>query len=302
MDLNPLLYLIIMVFIGFVAYKLRLLPESTSEAIPALLMNITYPAMIITTFQNLDLDFIISSGIIVVVSTAVFTVSLFVLGRVIFKSQEPTRRALLNFNLGLGNVTYVGIPMLSIFFGPAAVSIAVFHGAIQDIFIWLLYYPTFITNKGKQKLNFFKNPCIIAMIIGITLAITKIRLPSFISITLDNLSFITSPIALLFLGIMMAQYGLSGWIKNPTAIKMSIAKVIVLPLVLFFILNIFVDLYHAIIISLLFGCPTTVMSIVWSKQYDNDVKLAVETCVCSTLMHMVFVGMFLSVIKYLGII
>ena len=79
MDLNPLLYLIIMVFIGFVAYKLRLLPESTSEAIPALLMNITYPAMIITTFQNLDLDFIISSGIIVVVSTAVFTVSLLVL-------------------------------------------------------------------------------------------------------------------------------------------------------------------------------------------------------------------------------
>jgi malate permease and related proteins len=300
MQLNALLYLIITVCIGFAAKKLKLLPDTVTASFPALLTNICYPAMIISTFNSLSIKELLSSGIIIVVVTFVVTLLLYVLGKIIFSKMERKKRILFNYILGIGNVTYVGIPLISIFFGAKGVSFAILHGVVQDVLIWLLYYPTYLNKSDKGKVRPFQNPCLIALMVGVILTITQLELPGFLSFTMDQISSATSPVALLFLGVTIAKYRPFGWIRNISAIAVSVMKVIILPTILFCILSFFTDRYSALMLCILFACPAPIMSIIWAEQYDGDVELSVHSCICSTLLYLVVISLLLSVVTSLG--
>lgn len=302
MEINSLLYLILMVIIGYMAMKWKLISNSVDDGLPDLLMNICYPAIIVHTFHDLELEFLLSSGITLVLTSTIVMAVLFVGGNIILKKMEARKRALINLNIGVGNVTYVGLPVVSIFFGEIGVTIAILVNVIIDLFVWPLYYPAFIGKKADIKSHFLKNPCIIALIIGVFLTLTQFKLPSVMYLTIESLGGLTSPLALLFLGITMYKYGLLNWIKDKTAISVSIVKVIIMPVVLYFIFISFLSFHHTIILCALFACPASVMSIIWAKAYDNHVELAVNTCICSTLLYLLVVTTFLSIISYIGLL
>jgi predicted permease len=300
MQLTALLYLFITVFIGCTAKKLKLLPDATTAALPALLTNICYPAMILATFRTLGIKDLLSSGLIVVMVTLVVTLSLYFIGRFLFRNLERPKRILFNFILGIGNVTYVGIPLISIFFGADGVSYAILHGVVQDLLIWLLYYPSYLSKSNKIQTRPFYNPCLIAVMIGLFITITHIELPEFFIYTLDKLSSAASPIALIYLGITIAKYGVFRWIRSTPAMAVSAMKVLIVPLVLFCILSFFTERYHTLLLCVLFACPAPIMSIVWAEQYDGDTELSVNSCICSTLLFLVTMSISLTIITFMG--
>lgn len=300
MQLTALLYLFITVCIGYAARHYKSLPDAAAAALPALLTNICYPAMILSTFQSLSLKDLLSSGLVIVVITFVVTLSLYFIGSFLFRNDERPKRLIFNFILGIGNVTYVGIPLISIFFGAAGVSYAILHGVVQDVLIWLLYYPSFLGKSDHRAKHKLINPCIIALMIGLIIAITQLKLPDSVCYTLDRLSSAASPIALIFLGITIAEYGVLRWIKSIPAIKISLIKVVFLPLILYCILSFITDRYSAILLCCLFACPAPIMSIVWASQYDGDVELSVNSCICSTQFYLFFISIALTLLTCIG--
>lgn len=300
MQLDALLYLIVLVCVGFISVKLRLLPDEVTEALPPLLTNICYPAMILSLLSSLSGKDLASSGLKIVIITVVVTLSLYFISKIVLRKMERPQRILFNFMLGIGNVTYVGIPIISIFFGSDGVYLALIHGLVQDVLLWILYFPTYLNKEDKVKVRLYRNPCFVALMIGMLLAITQARLPEFLSFSLDKLSSITSPVALLFLGTIIAKYGTFGWIKSVPSMAASAIKVLVVPLLLFCLLSIFTDRYTSLLMSILFACPAPIMSIVWAKQYDGDVALSTNCCICSTLLYLTAMSILLSFIKVLG--
>lgn len=294
MQLTALFYLFITVFIGYIATKLKLLPDSAATALPALLTNICYPAMILATFRTLDIQDLLSSGLTIVMITLVATLSLYFVGRFLFRKLERPKRILFNFILGIGNVTYVGIPLISVFFGADGVSYAILHGVVQDLLIWLLYYPSYLRKSEKIQYRSFFNPCLIAVMMGLFITITHIKLPEFFIYTLDKFSSAASPIALIYMGITIAKYGAFQWVRSTPAIVVSAMKVIIVPLVLFGILSIFTEGYPTLLLCTLFACPAPIMSIVWAEQYDGDTELSVNSCICSTLLFLATMSILLS--------
>ncbi len=300
MHLTALLYLLVTVCIGYTAYRFKLLPDAAATALPAMLTNICYPAMILSTFRDLSVKNLLSSGLTVVIITLVLTLALYTLGKFLFRNAEERRRPLFNFILGIGNVTYVGIPLISIFFGAAGISFAILHGVVQDVLIWLLYCPSFLGKSEARIKQKLLNPCILALIIGLVITITQWKLPAFLNHTLDQLSLAASPIALLFLGLTIAKFGVFRWIRCTPAIMISILKVVLLPLVLFCIVSLLTDRYTTILLCVLFACPAPIMSIVWASQYDGDVELSVNSCICSTQLYLLFIGISLMLLSSIG--
>jgi predicted permease len=298
MQLTALLYLFIMVCIGYAAKKVNLLPDAANVALPALLTNICYPAMILSTFHNLDIKDLISSGLTVVLITLVVTLLLYFIGGFLFRRRSRPERILFNFMLGIGNVTYVGIPLISIFFGAEGVSYAILHGVVQDVLIWMLYYPSYISKSDKIRIQPFRNPCLIEVMIGLIVTITQIELPVVIIYALDKLSSAASPIALIYLGITIAKYGLFRWVKSTPAIAASVTKVLIVPLVLFCTLYFLNNRYTTLLLCILFACPAPIMSIVWAEQYNGDTELSVNCCICSTLLYLVIISILLTVILH----
>jgi len=302
MQLDAFLYLIIVVCVGFAAIKLKLLPSAVTDTLPLLLTNICYPAMILSLFDRLSIADLKSVGLKIIVITIIVTLLLYFIGKIVLHKLERPQRLMFNFMLGIGNVTYVGIPLISIFFGAEGVYYALIHGVVQDMLIWILYYPTYLGKEAKDKVRLFHNPCMIALIIGLLLTITHLELPSFLTYALNNLSSATSPVALLFLGAIIAKFGLLGWMKSTPAMVASAIKVLAVPLILFCVLGLFTDSYTAMLMSILFACPAPIISIVWAEQYDGDVALSINCCICSTLLYLISMSILLSIVSAFGLI
>jgi predicted permease len=300
MQIDALLYLIITVSIGFAAKKSNQLPDAATVALPALLTNLCYPAMIVLAFSNLSISDLLSSGVTIAVATLLITIALYFIGSLILRKQERPKRILFNFILGIGNVTYVGLPLISIFFGTEGVSFAILHGVVQDVLIWLLYYPAYIGKSNRLQLRPFHNPCIAAVILGLVLTITQIELPGALTYTLEHISSVASPVALIYLGITIAKFGAWGWIRSVPAMAISVIKVLIVPLVLFCLLSFFTGRYNALLLSILFACPAPIMSIIWAEQYNGDIELSVNSCICSTLLYLVSMNILLITTSFLG--
>jgi len=306
-DLSGLFYLILTVAIGYGASAAKLLPEKTADILPQLLFNICYPAMILETFLTVDVETVLGTGLPVVLATVIATLILLVLGLVLFRKAPEDKRVLYIFLMGIGNVTYVAIPLFSVFLPAEGMLVAILHSTAQDPLIWGIYHPFLLEGakeKGKENpiKHMLSSPCLIATIVGAAICFTGIPLPDFLSDTLARISGATSPMALLLIGVLVRQYGLFSWIRDRKALLYSVLKVIVLPLCLFAIFRLFLSSTDAILLSILFGSPTPLLSIVWAKQKGYDAAFPVHCFLASTLLFLTAASGAMLLFTQLGIL
>ena len=304
-ELSGLFYLVLMVAIGYGASAAKLLPEKTADTLPQVLFNICYPAMILDTFLTVDTSVVLGTGLPVVVATIAATLILLALGLVLFRKAPEGMRSLYSFLMGVGNVTYVAIPLFSVFLPAQAVLVAILHSTAQDPLIWGIYLP-FLLERGQRKERPIKNaltsPCLIATALGALICFTGIPLPDFIADTAARVSAATSPLALLLIGMLVRQYGLLSWVRDRRALVYSVLKVLALPCCLFLVFRLFLSGTDAILLSILFGSPAPLLSIVWAKQNGQDAAFPVHCFLASTLLFLSAASGLLILLTKFGIL
>ena len=207
---------------------------------------------------------------------------------------------------GIGNTSFVCIPLLSLFLSSDQMLIVFVHSAVMDILIWAVHHQLFLgtsSDSWKQILKkMFTSPCLIAVIVGITACIAKVKLPSEIQYTIDALDATVSPLALLFIGMLICRYGLLGWVKCRDAIVYSLWRVVAYPCIVFAILYWILPLQNALIVAMLFGSPTPITAVLWCKEYGRDTKLVVNCLIPSTVLYFLLMGSLLLVFTQFSIL
>lgn len=305
-QINGLVFFFMAILIGYFATKTRLLPQETVDVLSAVLINICYPAMILDTFTHIDTQALLHTGLPVALATLGVTVMLFLAALWLFRKQPAQRRPLLCMMIGIGNTSYVAIPLLSVFLPAAGMFVAIINSAVQDILIWTLYHPLFLGSGTKDRKallrKIFTSPCLIAAIVGVVLAACRVTLPSFLQITVSRLSDTTAPVALLFLGALICRHGIFSWRKDRLAIVYSLAKVLVLPLAVYVILQFFLPTSTTLLLAVLFASPAPLTAVVWSKIYDSDEQFAVNGCISSTMLYLVVASAALYLFSQMGLL
>ena len=305
-QINGLIFFFLTIFIGYFAAKSRLLPAEAADVLPAVLINICYPAMILDTFTHIDTEALLHTGLPVALATLGVTVVLFFASLWMFRRQPARRKPLLCIMTGIGNTSYVAIPLLSVFLGAEGMFIAIINSAVQDILIWTLYHPLFLGagTKDKKELlrKIFTSPCLIAAVAGVVLAACRVTLPSFLQVTVSRLSDTTAPVALLFLGALICRHGLLSWRRDRLAMVYALAKVLALPPVIYAVLQFFLPASTTLLLAVLFASPAPLTAVVWSKMYDSDERLAVNGCISSTLLYLAVAGGALYLFSQYGLL
>ena len=305
-QINGLIFFFLVIFIGYFATKSRLLPQEAADVLPAVLLNICYPAMILDTFIHIDTEALLHTGLPVALATLGVTAVLFFVALWLFRKQPAHRKPLLCIMTGIGNTSYVAIPLLSVFLPAEGMFVAIVNSAVQDILIWSLYHPLFLGSgtKNKKELlrKIFTSPCLIAVIVGVVLAACRVTLPAFLQVTVSRLSDTVAPIALLFLGALICRHGLFSWRKDRLAIVYSFAKVLLLPLVVYAVLRLFLPTSTTLLLAILFASPAPLTAVVWSKIYDSDEVFAVNGCISSTLLYLPIAAAALYLLSQMGLL
>ena len=256
------------------------------DNIPKLLFSFCIPALILTSFSGMDReiaqqDAFFVSAFAVVYTIIVYPTAYFALRRY----QNAARKESLAFNMLVGNTSFVGLPFIFYFFGIWGVRLTILFSAVQDFFIWSLCYSMF-AGKGsvRQSLKSVLNPCFIAVVASIAIAAFRLEIPGILLAPIDMLAGMTVPLALLFIGSLLAQN--SGALKNidRDAIISVAIKTFAIPTVVFVTLTaIGINRELVLLATFIAALPAALLSVIFAKEFNKDTAFANVAFVLSTL-------------------
>lgn len=279
-----------LIFIGFLLRKFNLVDENTMTGLNKLIFNVLFPVKIMMSFYNVNFGNDLSLKYFVYLNV-MFLFHIFLT----FYFAKITNRnksiAVLEANgMSRGNFIIMSFPILSVLFGDKGIVMA---GAITGIsqFFYNFYTVSMYEglvgeNNSKKKLfiNVVKTPLMIGLFVGIFLYVTKVNL-FFLETPLRSLGDIAGTLALVTMG-----YGLNFRIdfrEIKSIMKVSIVKLLVLPLTGLFIGKIFgLSEIQKVVALILFGAPTAVNTYVFAKRYKQDDSLAGYYAVSTTILYL----------------
>ena len=287
-----IIILYIIMFIGALINRLKIVTDDTIAGISKLLLYVTIPGTVLTGLTNSDMllkSEVAEMFLISAISYLFLFIFSLIMLRVLFVKIEE--RPFYQYICLFGNIGFIGYPMVIIIIGQNAVLLA----AITNIFYSFLLYSAGIylmsrySDEEKQlKFEYTKliNPGIIAAIVGILLFVFEVRLPVIVETTASMLGGLTSPLALIVVGASLNKINFKKIIKNYRIILISIIKMVGYPLIFAVILRLigFTGL-PAMVSVVLMGMPVATTSVITAMQYNkkNLVK-ASEATVFSTLL------------------
>lgn len=308
MQFEGLFFFFAVMCIGYLAPKLKLVSEEAVDVLPGILLNVCFPAMLLNSFSAASPQALLTTGLPTAVTALIFSLLPFFLCRRLLRKREKNERTLLCYYAGIGNISFVCVPLMRLFLSENNLLIVFFFAIVQDFLIWAVHHQIFLGNRpgaarGVAVLRkVLLSPCLLAVIAGIVLCLCSVKLPAFLAYTTNALEAAVSPLSLLFVGMLAGRYGLFSWVRDRTAIVYSILRVLVYPAVVYFILQFFMERSTAVILALMCGGPAPFTGVVWCKQYDGSTELAVHCVIPSTLLYLIAASGLLIVLTHGGIL
>ena len=145
------------------------------------------------------------------------------------------------------------------------------------------------------------NPIIIGILLGMLTSVCKISFPVIISKTINNVSVLATPLALLGLGAGFEGRKALKQLK-PTAVA-TLLKLVILPCI-FLPLAVSMGFTGPKLVAILImlGSPTTVSCYIMAKNMGHDGTLTSSTVVATTFLSSVTLTFFLFLLRSMGLI
>lgn len=305
MQFDGIAFFVLAIAVGYFFARWKLIPGSAADVLPPVLLNVFFPALLFTSFSTIDTKELVTLGLPTVVCTLIFSLLSSLLCVLLLRKKSLNVRKLLRFIGGIGNTSFVCVPLMSFFLTEQQMVIVYIHGAVMDFLIWGVHHQIFrggSRNIGAALKKIFTSPALIAVVLGILCSVLQVKVPTFISYPLKTMAGAVSPLSLVFIGILIYNYGLFSWVKDKIAIFYMLWKVLILPVIVFASLYFLLPLETVLVLTLLFGSPGPISSVVWSKEYGGDPKLAVNCLIPSTLLYFMTAGAALLLLTGYGLL
>ena len=284
-----MLTLFALVVVGFIAGKLGYLGGDFDRQLSRLVINITCPALILSSAMTgtlPDRRYILPLLLISVLTYLLLTAAGFLLPR--YLTKEKSHQGPIGFALIFGNVGFMGYPVVASIFGYEAVFYAAVLNVVNTFAVFTIG-TMLITGASSDKERFekkvlYSTPMLAAYL---TMAIVALRIdniPTVISQPLTMLSNITVPAALLIIGSSMSQLSLRTMLGNTTVYVTTLLRLAILPVGVHFLMKLmgFAPLVVNIN-TLVIAMPVATYGTILCLKYGKDTTMITEVTFVTTL-------------------
>jgi len=300
MQINPSLVvskvamLFLILLIGFYAGKKRFVDEKGTKTLSSLLVNITSPLLIITSFQ---MDFEaekLKNALIILGASVVIHILMTFFGKLSFGwEKEAEKNKIMRFSIIFGNCAFLGYPVLDAIFGEG---VGVFYGSFYclmfNLYLWT--YGIVMLQKGKENVEkpslkkVFVNAGTIASLVGIVLFAAGIKLPGILWDAVDMVGDLTFPLSMIIIGTLISRLDFKKVLTNKRVYIFCAFKLLLQPLLMIAVCKI-LSLPEVISYMLITMCavPSATNTAIFAELYDCDSSLAAQCVGLSTLFSMV---------------
>ncbi|MCC0638780.1 MULTISPECIES: AEC family transporter [unclassified Clostridioides] len=294
--------LFIIILVGYFVRKFNLLDEHCTSKLSNLTMTIFLPSMIISSMQiNFDNKMIQKILLLLFISLVMYIVSIIIafLLKYILKCEDTKDLGIYQYIVVFSNVAFMGYPVIEAVLGHEAIFYTAIFNLPFNLFSFTL--GIYLLSKGSSTKGFSMksliSPATIAVVIGLFLFITGLRLPQFINDPLKMLGDMTTPISMIIIGSLLANSSAIDCFVNKRLYLVTIVRLLVLPVIIYFILKGWVNdkmiLAIPVVIS---SMPAAANTAIFANQYDSNVTLASQCVFFTTLFSVIsipFISIFL---------
>ncbi len=226
--INQILIMATLMTLGFILRKLGYFNDEVTSGLSSFLLRIIIPLTIIESFiQEFNFELLKMMAIIAFI-TVIFTFIIIFICEHIFKSTHHIEK----FASVFSNRGFIGIPIIRSLFGTTAIPYLTPIIFVGHLFMWT--YGINLLSEEKQKLKFstvFLNPNAKGVWIGLIIFILPISLPAFLDSSVRSLTAINTPLAMIILGVYLANENLREIFTNKMGYYVSFVRLVLLPAV-----------------------------------------------------------------------
>lgn len=233
-----MLVILFAIAMGFLAHRLGYFDSETDRRLSKLILNITMPAMIVSSVIAGDALPEPAEVLAVLKVAAVFYLLEFAFSLTApgLLGGTPGQKGVWRFGLVFGNTAFIGYPVAAALFGSGAL----FYAVILVMPFNLLSYtlgPLMLVGAKRFRWKQLLTPCTVAAVLGLFFALTRLRPPAIVGNCLSFVGDVTVPLSLLVVGSLLAGLPVGQVFKSPRLWCLSVLRLLVLPVALYFILR-----------------------------------------------------------------
>ena len=296
-----MLTLFALVVVGYVAGKLGYLGGDFDRQLSRLVINITCPALILSSSMTgtlPDRHFILPLLLISVITYIILAGVAFLLPRYLTKKKDD--EGPIGFALMFGNVGFMGYPVVASIFGHEAVFYAAVLNVVNTFAVFTIG-TLLITGKSEmegerfQKKVLYSTPMLAAYLTMAIVALEIDYIPAAISQPLTMLGNITVPAALLIIGSSMSSLPLRSLLGNTTVYTTTLFRLIILPIGIHLLMSaIGFSPMVVNINTLVIAMPVATYGTILCLKYEKDTTMMTEVTFITTLLSMISIPLLVT--------
>ena len=292
--IEVMLTLFVIVIVGYVAGKLGYLGGDFDRQLSRLVINITCPALILSSSMTGELPdrrFILPLLLISAITYIALTGAAFLLPRFMTKHKED--RGAIGFALMFGNVGFMGYPVVASIFGHEAVFYAAVLNVVNTFTVFtigtiLITGSSNIEGKRFEKKVLYSTPMLAAYLTMLIVALEINNIPGFICQSLTMIGNITVPAALLIIGSSMSQLPIRSLLGNITVYLTTALRLVLLPLAVYYLTSLMG--FSQLVVNIntvVIAMPVATYGTILCLKYGKDTTLMAEVTFITTLLSMI---------------
>lgn len=290
----------LLILTGFICRKKNIVDEHFGKSLSLFIFNIVFPSIIINS-MNIEFDKkdLRNSAILMAISAGTILL-MFLTGTLVnlITHKKDSLSKIITFALMFPNFTFMAFPVMEALFpdkGLFYISMYTIPTRFAIYILGPLMMKPAEENTSRKELiregmKALITPPVIAIPIGIFFYLTGISLPVPIHETLSHLAKVATPMGMVVSGIMLAEAPLKNLFGEARLYLLTVLRLIVAPLLAFFILLPFhLDPVIFQISVIYCALPIASSATIFAIQYKGDAPHAAGSVFLTTVFSMITV-------------
>lgn len=287
--LNQTLIMLILIIVGIICKKTKIITDDGNKELSKLVLTVVNPIVILMAYQTDYKPQLVKNLLIAFGLSILSYIILIVVAYLLIPQKDGRETQIERFSAIYSNCGFMGIPLVNALFGSEGIF---YLTAFLTVFNLVVWTHGIILISGERNLKnivkVFYSPVIISIVLGIIMFFAQIRLPDIITDSLNFISNLNTPLAMIVSGVTIADTKILKLLKKPGIYYVSFLKLILLPLILIAAFSLFnVNEQVRITVLVAASAPAAAMCTLQCIRYEKNSLYASEIFAASTILSVV---------------
>ena len=300
--LQKMALMLILLVLGYVAVRLKIVPEDFNKGLSKLVINVLLVGMILSSVINKGLEMTgaeVAQGVLMMAIAQVIGILIGVLSVKLIPSLKRGDSGMYSMLIGFMNNGFMGFPLVAAFFGEDCVFFASLSNIPFNLMLYTIGIRMLQKGNGDEKLDLKRiiNMPIIATLAALIIFVFEIPMPALVDDVMDTLSAAVVPLSMMCIGMSLGNVPIKAAVLQPKMYIVSFMRLIVAPLIAWLILRMFITNPQTLgIIILLELTPSAVICTMLGLENGRDGVESSSGIFISTVLSVVTIPLMIALL------